>query len=227
MYIVLISIGVILRGFLAKKVLFLISIGVAVSGCVNSGLTATDFNPAKAAPVSSVDNPLAHEFAAVCLSAKGRVDVLRREVERHGWKKADDSDLDTAGLARLRKKILKIPGGGGRFSESQTLYQKKDAGILFTLSLEERFERGSAISSICSIHADTEFLPVCASIGKYLVRPPDRNQKYESRNAHFIGWAISFGQKAANVTCEQAPESRLGDKGVSLSLITDTRGSNS
>jgi hypothetical protein len=53
-------------------------------------------------------------------------------------------------------------------------------------------------------------------------KAPDKNLNYPSSQARFISWDVKFGDNAAVVSCEQAPQSKLLPyAGVILSLTID------
>lgn len=187
-----------------------------LSGCIDLQLSAPDLVVTGSTNTSFT----AKQFKETCLNFRGKTTSLRAELPRLGWSDADDIHLVEGGLNKLRKVVLKIPGGGGHFSQTQTLHIKEENGRIYYLNLEERFAKKIKNGTYCALYsAATEYLTTCSDIGKYLGRTPDRNQKYPLGNAQFIGWTLSVEAKRAVISCEKTPiTGTLPYHGIVISL---------
>lgn len=186
----------------SSKLIFLL----AVTGCTTINTSTLDLPSIGQTEIDTVKRSTANEFAATCLSSKSNVKLLREKVEANGWQLANDDDLKDIKLSKLRKKILDIPGGGGHYSETQSIFKKNIGNQILILNLEEHFSRNNPDIDHCEIYSTDELLANCTQIGSILKRPPDRNQKYQSQNAHFIGWSIAHDNKAGDIMCKKNPK---------------------
>lgn len=166
---------------------------------------------------------VAAQFKDTCLRVKGDVLSLRDTVPWQGWSDADDIQLVTGELKRLRKIVLSIPGGGGHFSQTQTIHFKEDEGRIYFLSLEERFATKAKSGTYCAIYSEaSDYLKTCSDVGKLIKKQPNRNEKYPNGGAHFIGWKTSFSGKRARVSCERTTKTgTLPYKGFVLSVSVE------
>lgn len=162
-------------------------------------------------------------FRQVCLSGGTSPERWMSAVTAAGnWQTSDDTSLGAAGLQGLRKLVLAIPGGGGRFDEEQTLYSISDPSEQLVLNLERRYTGEKTLSSKCEIYGRYDFLKTCQALGTAIGRPPDHNQRYDNRGAHFIRWDTLVKNKTSTISCETAPQSpTLGYDGISLHLRID------
>lgn len=166
---------------------------------------------------------VAAQFKETCLSANGDILSLRGTLPGHGWSEADDIQLVSGELKRLRKVVLRIPGGGGYFSQTQTIHFKEDNGRIYFLNLEERFASNAKSSTFCALYSEaSDYLETCSNVGKLIKRRPDRNEKYPNASAQFIGWKTSIAGRRARVTCDRTPISgTLPYRGVVISLSVE------
>ena len=151
-----------------------------------------------------------------------------------GWRDAQYDELEKAKLKNLRRTVLEIPGGGGRYRETQSLLTRgSDSGVIF-LNLMQKFDRREKlISSQCSLHIeDADHLPICTSVGKMLNRAPQSNSKFSKTNSQFIRWNVVFNNYSASVRCDgmgtladeddhEAVEENQQFTGTVISLVVD------
>ncbi|MFK7902956.1 MAG: hypothetical protein AB8B49_08965, partial [Nitratireductor sp.] len=133
-------------------------------------------------------NAFVSEFRKIYIYTNGNVERIRNNTLSKDWLIASDEYLKLGGLSALRKKVLKIPGGGGKFSHSQTLHYKLSQHGSFYLNLEERFYKNKLNNNYCALYSKIDFLSTCEAAGKMMGRAPDRNQIYKKNDAHFISW---------------------------------------
>lgn len=197
-----------------------------LSGCLDLSLSALDIKskiPKLDLGSSGNLSYSATQFKQTCLSAKGNVVGLKFSLPSQGWTDADDIQLVEGDLKRLRKVILKIPGGGGHFSQTQSIHFKEENGRIYFLNLEERFTRKVKTGTYCALYSQaSNYLETCSAVGQYLKKTPDRNEKYPSGGAQFIGWKTAVLGKNARVSCERTTKSgTLPYEGTVISLSVD------
>lgn len=187
-----------------------------LSACIDLQLSPPDLVVTGSTNTSFIAN----QFKETCLNSRGKTNSLRTSLPSLGWADADDIQLVEGGLRKLRKVVLKIPGGGGHYSQTQTLHIKEDKAHVYYLNLEERFTKKVKSGTHCALYSSAaEYLKTCSDIGKYLGRAPDRNQKYPSGKAQFIGWTLSIEGKRSVISCEKTPiTGTLPYHGIVISL---------
>ncbi len=176
----------------------------ALSGCI----TGSEQNTAGVIMAVDVDEiesiPAAHEFARLCLARNKQISSLIEFAKTDGWREGDDEFLNAIGLGDLRRKILSIPGGGGRYHETQSILIYDSKTEIMTANLMERFRRDNKlVRTECTLFVKSpDYLQICTAIGKLLKRPPDSNQRFKRTGSHFIRWNISMENNPASVRCE-------------------------
>ncbi len=159
----------------------------------------------KSIDIDEIDgNFIAQEFARICLSENQSIANLEEFARLQGWTKATPIDLKRSKLEFLSRKILSIPGGGGRYYETQTLLGFNSGQQDLIVNMMERFDRQkNLVRTECALYAYQEnHLPVCTAIGILLKRPPDSNQTFPGSNSHFIRWNAAISSKATSVRCD-------------------------
>lgn len=196
-----------------------------LSGCVSEANTQNDIalalrtNPEV---LLEVDDDAVSAFHSLCLSGITLPDEIRSFALLEGWQDASDEQLSDNGLSRLRKLVLVIPGGGGRFDEEQNILFHRFSKTNYIASLERQFVGSKTQLTKCDLYAKTPFLKSCESLGKLLNRAPDYNHIYKENDAQFIRWKTQIEGKAGTISCNHAPKSpTLPYDGVSLSLRVD------
>ena len=169
--------------------------------------------------------PEANEFKRTCLSGAHLPEDAKIIATGSGWSEAGSRELEEAGLTQLRKTVLSIPGGGGRFVEEQEILSKTSSEGSMILNLERRISGDETRSTLCALYSRTEFLKACEQLGREIGKAPDRNQKYPEREAHFIQWQTLIDGKEATVSCSRTPQSALMPyDGTVLSVLIDHSG---
>lgn len=168
------------------------------------------------------ENPLVVAFQQSCLSGQELPMEISHLVTANGWQPAQETDLETSGLMPLRKMILEIPGGGGRFSEEQYLFSRPAQIGFDVLNVERRYFQQQTLATQCDIYGAYDFLQNCEALGKLLKKAPDHNQTYKHNGAHFIRWNLAFNGKNVIVSCNKLPApSSTVPSNISLSLKID------
>lgn len=163
---------------------------------------------------------MAAEFSATCLSAGGSAKILREHLPAEDWLTAGKSQLEELSLQRLKKAILEIPGGGGKYKQTQSLFFKSEENVSLVLNLEESYSKNRLVSEKCELYSKVDFLENCAALGKFLNRTPDRNQIYKQQDAQFINWQSTINNRPALIRCKRNPTGQtLGYKGIVMSLL--------
>lgn len=213
-----------LKGLAGRATMVLLLL--ALSGCLEINLSALDIK--SKLPKLKLGSSLNHSFVAAqfketCLSAKGNILNLRDALPAHGWTDADDIQLVEGELKRLRKIILRIPGGGGHFSQTQTIHFKEVNGRIYFLNLEERFTSKVKSGTFCALYSEaSDYLETCSDVGRFLKKAPDRNEKYPMGGAQFIGWKTTYAGKRARVSCERTTKAgTLPYSGTVISLSVE------
>ena len=206
------------------KTLTYLAVVIAHSGCTSEELVLAGLQ--KDTIISgSVDrqmHPLVAAFQDTCLKYPGQLPAIRDSATREGWSQASDGDLSAEGLTALRKLVLAIPGGGGRFDEEQLLLSRSVVNSRDVLNLERRYRGDETLATLCDIHGRHDFLKSCEALGRLLNRAPDHNQIYRDKEAHFIRWNVVLDGKVAVISCDKAPNSAvLPYAGMVLSLKVD------
>lgn len=162
-------------------------------------------------------------FVQQCLGQINSSSEFAALAVQNGWQAADSAILEEAGLSRLKKTVLEIPGGGSPVRETQSLFSKRYRNAVFILGIEERYERRRRLNTSCSLYGQGEpLLKVCAALGKIIGRAPDENRRYEGSNSHFITWRSTPGDRPTQIRCQQSPQSQiLPYAGVVLSKLVD------
>ena len=195
-----------------------------VSGCTSGELVLAGLQ--KDTIISgSVDkqmHPLVAGFRDTCLNSPGQLAEIHDNATSNGWTQATDDDLASQGLVALRKLVLTIPGGGGRFDEEQLLFSRAYAETRHILNLERRYTAKETLSTRCDIYGHHDFLKSCEALGRLLNRAPDHNQIYRNNEAHFIRWDVVLDGRMAVISCDKAPNSAIMPyRGMVLSLKVD------
>ncbi|MGB7334923.1 MAG: hypothetical protein WBD01_03940 [Salaquimonas sp.] len=165
---------------------------------------------------------LISQFRSICLSGSIFPDEWADYASARSWTLSNAGGLEAAGLTPLKKHVLSIPGGGGRFDEEQIILSLGDPQNQMTLNLERRYSGETTLSSFCEIYSKQEYLRTCEALGKGIGRAPDHNQRYADKNAHFIRWEANTNNMPASISCETAPQSAvLPYSGISLRLRID------
>ena len=94
-------------------------------------------SPPQAQPDRSSE--LTNAFRSFCLSGTVNLEDFAAKALSSGWLKATDQQLKNAGLVRLRKKVLKVPGGGAPVEEAQEIFF--DSTNARILTFEQRYDR--------------------------------------------------------------------------------------
>ena len=166
---------------------------------------------------------LVEQFSNLCLSNAHGAENLIKAAQTKEWQPASRKDLNNAGLAKLKKTTLKIPGGGSPVEETQSIFIKsfKDQTIVWVIS--ERFDRKKLTVTNCALYGkQVGFLKNCTGLGKVINRAPDQNTKYGKSKAHFISWNASISQKRARIKCEHTPQNpTLSYEGTQLIASVD------
>lgn len=210
-------------------------LAVALAGCSQTTTSAY-------APDLALSTPLAHmaegdtlsaavsHFQDLCLRpamspAEGKALALRL-----GWREVGDDELVKAGLQRLRKAILEVPGGGARIREEQEIVTRdavesdEDKALLIA-AFDRRLAGNETRSTQCTVYLQGDYLKTCETLGKVADRAPDRNHRYPQRDAHFIQWTIRLDGREAILNCSRTPQSvLLPYDGVTLSVHADHSG---
>jgi len=170
------------------------------------------------------DNFTTREFARLCLARDYSVAQSVELAKTDGWEDAADGDLKNSGLENLRRKILEIPGGGGRYRETQTILKYALAENNLFANLMERFDRHETlVSTECTFYLDQQnYLPVCTALGKLLKRPPDSNNKFPNSNSQFIRWNVIISEKTASLRCDGMGKKKTGTRSVKKKPFTGT-----
>ncbi len=167
-------------------------------------------------------NPLVLAFNQICLTERTMPEEIAPIAVSLGWHLAGDDELSQAMLQPLKKTVLKMPGGGSRFDEEQSLYAHLSKDNIEILSLEKRYTSQKVLATQCELYGYHDFLKSCEAVGKLIMRAPDHNKAYPEHDAQFIQWNIIKNGKAAIVGCERAPRSpTMPFAGVKISLKTD------
>lgn len=202
-------------------------------GCTNNAKTSKNI-------VASIDldeidgHVMAQEFARLCLEENRSISQLVEFAKSDGWQVTNSDALKQAGLAKLKRTMLEIPGGGGRYRETQSILSLGTATVDLIANMMERFDRGNnLVRTECTLYSSqTDYLPVCAAIGTLLNGPPQSNKKFPHSNSHFIRWSIEINQRPASVRCDaigivskdkQTEDARHKDifTGITISMIVD------
>ena len=173
--------------------------------------------PLQAQPDRSSE--LTNAFRSFCLTGTVNLEGFAAKALDSGWRKATDQQLKDAGLVQLRKKVLRVPGGGAPVEEAQEIFF--DSTNARFLAFEHRYDRKRLTRTACSIYGqEGEFLAHCTKIGRILNKAPARNRKYGGGGNHFIAWNGTLGDKPANVICQHTPDSpTLPYEGTQLSIL--------
>ncbi|MCF6320203.1 MAG: hypothetical protein L3J32_00310 [Rhizobiaceae bacterium] len=200
--------------------LFLVGCVAGNSQDFGSVITGTD--------ISSIeDGSAVGEYARLCLPQNYSMTQAIEFARQQGWQDASDSELQNIGLGNLRRKILEIPGGGGRYRETQAIlkFNGQDENIL--ANMMERYDRhGKLVRTDCTIYTTQQnYLPICTAIGKLLKRPPDSNQKFQRSDSQFIRWNVIIANKPASVRCDGIGAKTATDEqkfaGTAISMVVD------
>lgn len=148
---------------------------------------------------------LLQAFHAICLSAGTMPEDWQAAADETGWTQASDEHLKAAGLSGLRKKVLSLPGGGGRFDEEQIILTDSVMRLPTIINLERRYKGVQTLSSVCAAFAKVPFLQSCEALGGMIGKAPDDNRKYAGSDAHFIRWEVRVNGMPGNISCERAP----------------------
>lgn len=195
-----------------------------LSGCTSGELIAAGVQEDTiiSGDVDAQEHPLVAGFQDTCLKSPGHLADIRDAARGDGWLQATDEDLASQDLSVLRKMILSIPGGGGRFDEEQELLSKAFGEARDILNLERRFKGAETLATRCDIYGRHDFLKSCEALGKLLNRAPDHNQVYRDKEAHFIRWDVVLNGRIAVISCDKAPNSTiLPYPGMVISLKVD------
>ncbi len=160
---------------------------------------------------------LAASFASICLSGDGSTSGKKARALAGEFSPVGDRELAKAGLQGMKKQVLEIPGGGGRYRDTQEFLAKESRFLL----LEERHEHGKLSSAKCRmVSSEEEFLSVCAALGKTLGKAPDSNTRYTGSDGQFLKWNSALANRPALVGCEKAKD--YPAKGFEGTVLTAT-----
>ena len=196
---------------------------LVLSNCTSAQLNSADLDAALAnRPFAEEGSSIISSFRGLCLSGELLPEGWEVSSFSNGWTKATDKVLDEAGLSPIKKIVLEIPGGGGRFDEEQRLISKSHDQEAMIGNLERRYIGTQTLSSSCSVYGKVEHLKTCETIGRLLDKAPDPNQRYAHNNSHFIRWETRIDGRPATISCDYVPESQsLTYDGTVLSLVID------
>lgn len=202
---------------------------ILASGCTAAPSPSLQ-NTITAIDIDKVEgNAPAQEFARLCLSGNQAIDQLADFARADGWMDADLPELKLAGLGNLHRAILEVPGGGGRYRETQVLLQYNSRTENLVVNMMERFDReNKLVRTECSLYAISKpYLPICTAVGILLNRPPDSNRRFKHASAHFIRWNVTIANRPASVRCDGVGPSENAKSdpgtftGTTISMIVD------
>jgi len=209
------------------RITSLIFAGFFLAACTTGGSVRETAIPAHSASPPHQQpaerSALLTAFVQQCLGPVNSSSEFAALAVQNGWQAADSAILEEAGLSRLKKTVLEIPGGGSPIRETQSLFSKRNRDTILVLGIEERYERRRRLNTSCSLYAQGEpLLKVCAALGKIIGRAPDENRRYKGSNSHFITWRSTPGDRPTQIRCQQSPQSQvLPYAGVVLSKLVD------
>lgn len=209
-------------------------LAVLVTACSQSATSHGSNNSSEALGDEALDietDIVADEFMKLCAVAN----QLNLDPEKGAiappsdWRMAHDSELEQFQLPDLRRKILEIPGGGGRFRDAQQIFSYKSDKLALIANVQQRVDRKTQlrVRSDCVVYAkNSEGLSTCAALGQLIGKAPESNTRMKETGSHFIKWSIAYANETQHFKCSvhaplQQAETAGQYRGVIVSRITD------
>lgn len=181
-----------------------------VSGCINHGVSTRQTDLTQLNQKALAEFPALIRFVDMCFpQSTSRPHHQTRDASRlELWKPASVGDLQANHLSHIKRTVLEVPGGGGRYKESQTLLTYSNHHEINISNQIFRFDRSNRrVHTQCTLYLPgRNHLSLCTALGKALNKAPDANQRFSNQNVHLIHW---------NITVDGHPV-RLGCKGHQL-----------